>query len=692
VLEREIATPRPDSARVLTEPSTTRPAGDHTLDYRPYLDGLRAVAVMMVFAFHAEPSALSGGFIGVDVFFVLSGYLITLILLSQTERQTPRVLSNFYVRRIQRLLPASLTLLVAVALREAIWGSVLELTSRLREVRATTFYVANWNLISSADEYFAESASASPLRHMWSLAVEEQFYLVWPVLVVIVVRLGRGRIRLLASIGAGLAAASVVAMLVLYSPADVARAYYGTDARVFQPLLGALLAMWFTYRRRWRFPADGARPSSTLPALAIGVASLGLLGALAVTLQGTERPYFRGGALAVGLLACAVIWAVEHSGSLGTILGARPLAALGRISYGFYLWHWPIILWLRPPENADWTDRRLGYAAQFGVTVAVATASYVLIERPIRMRKLSSPRIFGFTGAAIAMVGVIVAATVLLRVPTTGYAAYAESALDDLSVEQCPNVPRPCVKYDPGDPNAPTVVTIGDSTAQTYDPAMKALAEQYGFRYVQAAVGGCPIGVRLIATGVNGERHKPSNLTCYETLDSIYAEVLETWNPQLVIATSFNETSQHVTDGEIVPVGTPEHLAQTRTALEAVVDTLTSRGGDIVFLSVLPPGPTVACLDESAPNEGACVRPVEQFALKIVPINGLFADLDAERDEVRGVIDFTDTLCPNGECPLIIDEVVVRYDGVHYTGTQSLRMAPLIDERLRALGIDLAAL
>ena len=111
-----------------------------------------------------------------------------------------------------------------------------------------------------------------------------------------------------------------------------------------------------------------------------------------------------------------------------------------------------------------------------------------------------------------------------------------------------------------------------------------------------------------------------------------------------------------------------------------------------MFLSVLPLGPSVACLDENAPDEGACVRPANQHSTQILPINGLFADLDAERDEVRGVIDFTETLCPDGECPLIIDDVVVRYDGVHYTGTQSLRMAPLIDERLRALGIDLAAL
>ena len=688
--KRATAESRPDHGRELPQPAP-RPAGEHTLDYRPYLDGLRAVAVTMVFVFHAVPSALSGGFIGVDVFFVLSGYLITLILLSQIERQSPRVLSGFYVRRIQRLLPASLTLLFVVAVRESIWGSVLDLTSRLREVRATTLYVANWNLISQADEYFAESAAASPLRHMWSLAVEEQFYFVWPVLVVVAVRLARGRLRLLAGVGAGLAGASFVAMLVLYSPADVARSYYGTDSRVFQPLLGALLAMWFTYGRRWRFPAnDGAR-SSSWPAFGAGVVSLGLLVVLAMTMSGSETAYFRWGALAVGLLACAVIWALEHSQVLAAVIGSWPLAALGRISYGFYLWHWPVILWVRPPDNADWMDRRIVNAAQFGLTLALSTASYVLIERPVRTRKLSRPRSFGFSGAAIAMVSLLVASTVLLRVPTKGYAAYAADALDDPSVEQCPHVPRPCVKYEPGDPSAPTVVTVGDSVAQSYNPAMMLLAKQYGFRYVQAAVGGCPIGIRLLATGLNGERHKPSNITCFEQLDSIYAEVLETWNPALIIATSWNESNQHVTNDQIVPVFTPQHRNEALAALNASVDTLTSQGAQLVFISLVPIGPNVSCLDTSPPNEGSCLGHFPNPG-QYEETNANFAQLDSERDEVRGVIDFTDVICPNSACPLMIDGVVVRYDGVHFTGTQSQRMAPLLDERLRGLGIDLGAL
>ncbi len=247
-----------DATRTASSPAT-HPSGGRTLDYRPHLDGLRAIAVLLVFVFHAAPSGLGGGFIGVDIFFVLSGYLITLILL---EHRSPRALGPFYVRRIKRLLPAALVLLLVVAVRESLWGTVLELDSRFREIRATTLYAANWNLIGRSDDYFAESESASPLRHMWSLAVEEQFYLVWPLLLIGIVWLFRRRLGVAAAVAAALATASAVAMITLYSPANVARAYYGTDARVFQPLLGAVLAIatvWFV--RRPRSAATRKRPA-----------------------------------------------------------------------------------------------------------------------------------------------------------------------------------------------------------------------------------------------------------------------------------------------------------------------------------------------------------------------------------------------------------------------------------------------
>jgi peptidoglycan/LPS O-acetylase OafA/YrhL len=153
---------------------------ERSLQYRPYLDGLRGIAVLLVFVFHAARPGLPGGFIGVDIFFVLSGYLITRILLTQHATAGKIRISDFYARRIRRLMPAVILVVLVVVVREAVWGDIIETATRLRDAVATLFYVENWNLIHQADQYFEASLSPSPLRHAWSLSIEEQFYLASP--------------------------------------------------------------------------------------------------------------------------------------------------------------------------------------------------------------------------------------------------------------------------------------------------------------------------------------------------------------------------------------------------------------------------------------------------------------------------------------------------------------------------------
>jgi peptidoglycan/LPS O-acetylase OafA/YrhL len=660
------------------------------LDYRPHLDGLRAIAVLLVFVFHAAPTSLKGGFIGVDIFFVLSGYLITLILLGN---RSPRDLGTFYGRRIKRLLPAALLLLVVVAFRESLWGAATEIESRFREIRATTLYAANWHLIARSDDYFAESESASPLRHMWSLAVEEQFYLVWPLLLLAVVWLFRRRLGVAAIVAAALTVASAVAMTVLYTPTNVARAYYGTDARVFQPLLGAVLAIGtvLVVRRGaahvslpWQAAISGRRA-----ALLVGSVALAALGLMAFGLDGAESPYFHGGAIAVAAATAVLIWALERPTPLAAVVGWWPLAALGRISYGVYLWHWPIILWVRPDDGASWIDRRAVNLNQLLLTLAIATASYVLVERPIRTRRFAGPTWQVMGVAAVSMAMVIGSSAWLLRPASSGHEAIAAAAVDDTSVEHCPDQPHPCVLYEPGDPSAPTVALVGDSTAQMYRPALLALAEQYGFRFVQEAMGGCPIGDRLIASGIDGELHKPSNFMCHEALPGNYQEMLDTWPVSLVIATAWNESNKHVTDGELVVAGTERHRDEMRAALEQSVDLLASGGARIAFLTVLPPGPFMECLESGPGDQGRCLRTIAPSPIDVV--NQQFRQLADQRDDVVGVIDLLDVICPGGAaCPLTIDGVVARYDGTHFTGTWSRSLAPVIDQRLRGFGVDLS--
>ena len=677
-------------------------------EYRPHLDGLRAVAVLLVFIFHAAPSSLRGGFIGVDVFFVLSGFLITSILLRQVDAGSASLL-GFYRRRLQRLLPAAFVLLLTVVAAESIWGSVIEASTRRREVISTVFYVANWNLIDQADDYFVEGFDPSPLRHMWSLAIEEQFYLVWPIFVVVGLRLLKGRLGMFAACIASMTVISAFLMVVRFSPAEASRVYYGTDTRVFEPLAGALLAVVVHASTRSTRVSNVLRRVRSLASAATITAFVALM-AVSWLFDGTNSTYFHGGAIAVTIISLVLILGTEQPGALRTVLSHRWVVALGTISYGFYLWHWPIILWLSPPNGASWTDRRVVNLLQFAATIAIAVASHRLVEQPLR--RLRRPKTSSvFVAAALSMAVTTLAAFVFLTppklsgpsagstpstgstlstgsTPSTGVSA---AAAQDRSYEPCPDNPRPCVKFEPGDPNAPTVVLVGDSTSQAYDPALKVLAAQHGFRYVQAAVGGCPIGHLLLATGGEGERHKSSNFMCFDEIPSIYDEVLSTWDPALIIATSSNDVNQFVLEGDVIPSGTETHVEESSKAIEAAVETLTSNGANLAFIEILPRGPSVTCLDSDAPNTGTCVRPVETPD-RADPYNKIYNDLAQRRDDVAGLLLLRDVICPDDVCPLAIDDVVVRYDGGHLTGTMSESLAPVLDARLRLLEIELELL
>jgi peptidoglycan/LPS O-acetylase OafA/YrhL len=687
---------------------------ERSLEYRPYLDGLRGIAVLLVFVFHAARPGLPGGFIGVDIFFVLSGYLITRILLSQHQRSGRIRVADFYARRIRRLMPAVILVVLVVVLREVVWGDILETATRLRDAIATLFYVENWNLIYQADQYFEASLSPSPLRHAWSLSIEEQFYLVWPLVVIVVLWATRRRLGRSAAIVLGAVALSAVAMAVLYEPGLVTRAYYGTETRVQQPLLGAALAFLVM-----RFGGEGKSDLRPWVWPAVAAASLGALLVAARLLTGESEFYYRGGSTLVALLAVILVLALERSPSqwISRALGWNPLKQLGRISYGFYLWHWPIIIWLAVPEGFDFWERRVVNLAQFGLTLALSIASFILLESPIRDRtirlgRLTSPATIAVGLGTLAVAGAFSFA--LLRpAPSSAVTAadeppvvnegtdttsdtrdldaLAAQAAADRSFEPCPDDPQPCVKVEGASPDSPTVVLIGDSTAQAYDPALKELAADHGFRYVQAAVGGCPLSHRLIATGEDGQLHKASNFMCFDEMPGIYETLLTEYDPDLFIATSWNETNQHVENGVLLEKGTPEHLTATETALRETIAQLTSKGARIAFIDVLPPGNSVDCLKNGTPESAACVRPVTEASGES-PYNRLFAALARELQPDVSEFGLTDVLCPDAECPLLIDGIVMRYDGSHFTSTASRHLAPIIDERLMSVGIDLSAL
>jgi peptidoglycan/LPS O-acetylase OafA/YrhL len=344
----------------------------------PGLDGLRAIAVLAVIAYHLEVGWARGGLLGVGVFFTLSGYLITDLLLGQRDAVGHLRLGDFWLRRARRLLPA-LFLMLAVVVAWVTLFDPAQLPTLRGYVAAAALYVSNWwNIIREAS-YFARFGPPPPLDHLWSLAVEEQFYLVWPFLLWLGLRFVRGRYRL-AGLTLAAATLSAVAMALLYQPGvDPTRVYEGTDTRVFGLLLGAALAMVWPSRR---LRADLALRRRLLLDVA-GVVGLVVIALLIWRTDQFSPSLYRGGMVLLSVGTVLVVAAVAHPASwLGPALGWAPLRWLGVRSYGIYLWHFPIIVLTTPTlqRGVNLPQQLLQVVA----TIAIAALSWRYFEEPIR--------------------------------------------------------------------------------------------------------------------------------------------------------------------------------------------------------------------------------------------------------------------------------------------------------------------
>jgi peptidoglycan/LPS O-acetylase OafA/YrhL len=364
----------------LTAPTPTRAtAYIQPVPYLPGLDGLRALAVIAVIVYHGNPSWLRGGFLGVEVFFVISGYLITMLLLSEHRRSGSVGLRHFWFRRARRLLPAVFALLFVVSVVSVLF--VRDELDRLKgDLVAALTYTMNWHLILGGTSYFDQFQRPPLLRHLWSLAVEEQFYLLWPLLLVGLLALFRKRPDRLFSAMLGLALCSTVLMALLYRPIDPSRSYYGTDTRIGGLLLGCCLALVWHPRQL----AAGVPPVRTRSVSIAGVS--GILALVALCVLSTERGAFlyRGGFLLVDLASLAVIAAIAHPGvRFGRKLGIPLLVYLGVRSYSIYLWHWPVFALTRPGVDIHWGPVPV-FILRVAITLVLADLSFRLVEAPIR--------------------------------------------------------------------------------------------------------------------------------------------------------------------------------------------------------------------------------------------------------------------------------------------------------------------
>jgi peptidoglycan/LPS O-acetylase OafA/YrhL len=458
------------------------------------LDGLRAIAVVAVLLYHSDLDFLPGGFLGVDVFFVISGYLITALLLREFADRGTFSLRGFWFRRARRLLPAVFVLLAGVVVFALV--ALPDEVARLRsDVAAALTYITNWYLIFHQQSYFDAVGRPSPLGHLWSLAVEEQFYLLWPpILLGLLFALRRHGALIVTLL---LAWASAIWMALLYDPnVDPSRVYFGTDTRAFALLVGAALAFVWVPVASGAHPARSWRRPRITGSDAVAAAGLAGLGFLFFNLTAYDDLLYLGGFQFTAILTAIVIAAVVRpAGLVGRLLDTAPMRWLGHRSYSIYLWHWPVFVVTRPGIDIaleGWPALALRLAA----TLVLADLSFRFIERPIRegalgrawARWTKRQRSFGrdprwsavpaglFVGILLAAVGVQVLVATPAPVPSylvgTEPASVSESDPNGArhgDTAMVPSATDDLGAYDPGDPNVDPNLDVTDDEASGPD-------------------------------------------------------------------------------------------------------------------------------------------------------------------------------------------------------------------------------
>jgi peptidoglycan/LPS O-acetylase OafA/YrhL len=582
------------------------------------------VAVLAVLAYHLWPERFPGGFLGVEAFFVLSGYLITTLLLGD------RSLRAFWARRARRLLPALFVLLAVVV---PVAAAVLPAT-RLDALRAdglaALLYASNWWQLADGQSYFDLTSGASPLAHLWSLAIEEQFYAVWPLVVAVFVRRGLGVVCLVGAAGAyGLMAA-----------VEPSRAYLGTDTRAGGLLVGALLAVWLARR-------------SSVPRAAGALALVAAAGWAVATVAVAESDpvLYRGGMALFGVgVACVIAASVsEHRSRLRAVLSLRPLQAVGRVSYGLYLWHWPVIVLL----TAGRTGLR-GPAltvARLGLMAGLTVLSYRLVEQPVRQGRLLRP-----AARAAVPVGAFGVAACLV-------ASTAGGAPPPAYAVAMPTVPLtvPTTVAPAAAPAAERVLLVGDSVAYTLHEAFGTAVEARGLAFAGATVPGCGMVGEIPLGRDDAEPEWAAG--CGPAVVELHDRFVREFDPDVVVWLSTWESLDRRVGDEVIRFGTPEMDRWLVAAMRDTAARLGAGGAEVVILTI-PPEVDAADGDTSA-----------TWNRELVHLNALFR-------RVARVADFVGVVCPDGRCAPVRPD-----DGVHFSKDGAAQVAgPMLDEVLRAAG------
>jgi peptidoglycan/LPS O-acetylase OafA/YrhL len=668
----------------------------HTrLAYLPALDGVRAFAVVAVMMFHGGIPFMTGGFMGVDVFFVLSGFLITSLLVGEWRQSLTIRLGAFWARRARRLLPALFLMLLFVAFFASVIVPRGTYAALRLDALSTLLYVSNWHFILVGSNYFNETQSASPLIHTWSLAVEEQFYLIWPLVVLGVLRLTRS-LRVLLGVCFVAAVASATEMYVLHRHAiNINRVYLGTDTRSQCLFIGCALAVGLVIVTQRHHDAGRLaagelwRPTSARGRLACACGGvLGAAGAIVMwTLTNSTSSFpYTGGFFLVGLAtACVILSAVGAPRSLvPRFLSLAPVRYVGRISYGLYIWHWPLFLWVDHARTG-----LSGYplfAVRVLVTFAVSVASFHLVERPIRMGTFLRQ---GKAWVAVPTAVAIVVAAVVAA--TTGTVAVASTTFPASTVTGGPTTTTTTVPGSPATAQPVNVLLFGDSVALTLGIGLQVpkVEGTYGYVLSDKGILGCGVtdgpAVELLGqvdttpSACNGSPLTPGEADTNKPWQIQWLEAMGQVKPNVVVVLAGRwEVVDREYQGKWTNILSPVFAAYVKSQLEMTSKLVTATGAYIVFL-------TAPCTDEGEQPDGAPWP--EDNPARLAVYNKLLRQVAAEHPTTDSVVDLNAAACPGGKfTPTLHGEPIRNTDGIHFTDAAGVVLAPSIMPPIVAAG------
>ena len=685
---------------------TVSAAVDPGLGFRPDIEGLRAVAVTLVVLSHAGVGAFAGGYVGVDVFFVISGFLITTLLRRERDRTGTISLRRFYARRAIRLLPVSTVVLVATLAASWLWLPATRFRSITLDALVSTFYGINWRLASEGTVYLHGKAAPSPLQHRWSLAVEEQFYLVWPLLL-LAAWAGR-RIVIVLGILVGVSLA-----LSVQQTADAAPwAYFGSHTRAWELGAGALVALGAGALRR------------TPGALAAALTWSGLGAVLVAAVLFDEQTAFPGHAALLPVLGTAAVIAggtAAGTRGAGRLIGTGPFRFVGRLSYGWYLWHWPVLMiWPAALARPAGLKSNLVFAV---AALGLAWVTYHLVENPVRRRpelRARTRRGLGL-GLALSAAAAVIALVAGQFTPPVPYgpaavdtAAEVAAAADpqarltqliaasigggrlpgnltprpEVARGQDPRIyqdychfnffqtvqRKPCVYGDPA--GARTMFLIGDSHAAQWFPAVDAVARAHRWRLVALTKAACQV---------------PELLTFNEALRRPYTECT-TWReqtiqrvvrekPDLLVMASNDTDNGGLIDatGRVLPQGRAQDDPVWARGWQQTWRRFAGIPMVLLQDTPWPRDDAAECAAANARRVSACERRTSRAVVK-QERRSMVAD--AARASGIRLIDPTPWFCTPERCPVVVGNILVYKDDSHMTIAYAEAVTPLLDRAL----------